>query len=326
MLSVSGIDVDALRQAAQWYATLRADDVTEDDRRQWQAWLALDPAHAKAWQRIESVSRRFAPLHDAGAPKAAVAGVKAARRIAPGRRHMLRSIAGTVGVGFAGWLAWRHTPLPGLMVALQADHHTAIGEQREIRLEDGTRLWLNTASAVDIAYQASTRTVILRSGEIFIETASDGAGRPFYVQTPCGRIQALGTRFAVRRAESHVRVDVFDGLVEIRNDAGLVQRVPAGRGTRFDAGKIAAVEAADPAREAWTRGIVMANDIPLEQLVGELARHWRGHIGVAPDVANLKVMGVYPAADIDRALAMMESELPVRIHRALPWWITVESR
>ena len=36
------------QQAARWFARLRADDVTERERLQWQAWLAQDPQHRQA--------------------------------------------------------------------------------------------------------------------------------------------------------------------------------------------------------------------------------------------------------------------------------------
>jgi len=324
--AMPGTDADLLQQAAEWYAILRADDATDEERHQWKDWLARDPAHAQAWRRIESVSRRFASLHDAGGPQAVVAGAKAARRIVMGRRKVLRSLAGLAGLGLAGWAGWRHTPMPALMAGLGADYRTTTGQRREVRLADGTRLWLNTRSAVDIDYGPSRRAITLLDGEILVETARDEARRPFYVWTGCGRVEALGTRFTVRREGSGARVDVHEGLVEIRNHAGQVRRVPAGYRARFDETAIGAIETADPAREAWTRGIVMANDLTLQALADELSRYWHGHIHVAPEVAGLKVIGVYPADDVGRALHMIASELPVRVSRPLPWWTTLARR
>ncbi|WP_230976715.1 FecR domain-containing protein [Pseudothauera rhizosphaerae] len=315
----------SLEQAAAWYATLRGDGVTERERQAWRNWLAQSPEHAQAWAHIEAVSRRFDPLRNGG-HEAAVAGIKAARRGTAGRRHALGGIAGLAGLALAGWLGWRQTPLPEIVMAWGADFHTGTGERREITLTDGTQVWLNTDSALSVDYQAGARLLKLAAGEILIQTAGDRTGRPFYVQTRFGRMQALGTRFSVNHGDGRTRLDVFEGAVEIRNATGAVQRVEAGQRADFTAEQISTIAPAERAREAWRRGVVLADDIPLRQLIEDLARYRRGHIGVAPEVAELTVMGVYPADDTDRALAMLENTLPVRIRRTLPWWVTVEAR
>ncbi|ENO88779.1 FecR domain-containing protein [Thauera linaloolentis] len=315
----------SLEEAASWYAALCSEDVTGAERQAWRDWLARSPEHASAWEHVEAVSRRFAPLHGTD-PDAAVAGVAAARRGPVSRRRMLSGMAGLFGLGLAGWLGWRHTALPEVLMAWSADYRTGIGEQREITLADGTQVWLNTDSALSVEYRAGVRLLRLAAGEILVHTASDPGGRPFYVATRYGRMQALGTRFAVNHDQHRTRLDVFESAVEIRNAAGALQRVEAGQRADFTADGVSPLQAAERAREAWHRGVVVADDIPLQQLIEELARYQPGHIGVAPEVAELSVMGVYPAGDIDHALAMLENTLPIRIERPLPWWISIEAK
>lgn len=315
----------SLEAAASWYATLRGEDATEAERRAWQSWLAQSPEHGRAWETIEAVSSRFDPLRSTG-HEAAVAGVKAARRGAIGRRQMLNGMAGLFGLGVASWLGWRHTALPEVVMAWGADYRTATGERREITLADGTQVWLNTDSALRVDYQADARLLKLVAGEVLVQTARDAGDRPFYVATRYGRMQALGTRFSVNHDDTRTRLDVFESAVEIRNAAGAVQRVAAGQRADFTASAISAIAPAERAREAWHRGVVVADNIPLRALIEDLARYQRGHIGVAPEVAELSVMGVYPANDAERALAMLENTLPIRVKRTLSWWVSVEAR
>ena len=68
------------------------------------------------------------------------------------------------------------------MAALDGDHAqlpaglaTEVGERRQFLLDDGTRLQLNTASAVDVQFTAQRRLIVLRRGEIFIDTGKDAA-------------------------------------------------------------------------------------------------------------------------------------------------------
>lgn len=320
--------VESLAQAADWYAALRDESACEQDRLAWRAWLQASPENGRAWEHIDAVSRRFDPLRgpQAGALPATVAGVEAARRGPLRRRRLLNGLAGVLGLGVAGWLGWRQAPVAQLVAALGSDHHTGLGERREIVLADGTRTWLNTATALRVDYRHSARSLVLRGGEILVDTAEDAQARPFYVQTRFGRLQALGTRFTVRLTEAHTRLDVFGGAVEIRTAAGPVHRVDSGHAASFDAETVTALGHAAPVREAWRQGRLPADDAALGDLLAELGRYRRGHISVAPEIAHLKVMGVYPTDDTDLALAMLERHLPIRVRRKLPWWTTVEAR
>jgi len=318
-------DYNTLEAAANWYATLQSETASTADHQAWQAWLNQSQAHARAWSYIESVSQRFDPLRSGG-HQAALAGIQAARLGGTGRRQALAGLASVVGLGIAGWMGWRHTALPEVLMAWGADHRTSTGEQREITLMDGSQVWLNTNSALSVHYHARARLLKLAAGEILVETAQDIGNRPFYVETRFGRLQALGTRFSVFHDDKRTRLDVFESTVEIRNAAGSVQRVEAGERAEFTADSISAILPAERAREAWRRGVVVADNIPLEALINDLARYQHGHLGVAAEVAKLSVMGVYPVNDITRTLSMLESALPIRVKRSLSWWVTLEAR
>jgi transmembrane sensor len=72
--------------------------------------------------------------------------------------------------------------------------------------------------------------------------------------------------------------------------------------------------------------MLVADNIPLRQLIGELSRYRPGHLGCAPEVAELSVMGTYSLADTDRVLALLEDALPVKTRKTLPWWTTVVAK
>lgn len=322
---VSEPDYKALESAANWFAILRSDQACAADHLAWQAWLKQSDAHARAWSYIEAVSQRFDPLRGTG-HQAAVAGLGAARREGSRRRQVLAGLVGMLGLGIAGGMGWRHSVLPETITAWGADYRTAVGEQREVTLADGSHVWLNTRSALRVDYQADSRLLELSVGEILVQTARDADRRPFYVSTRHGRMQALGTRFSVWHDNMRTRLDVFESKVEIRNVAGAVRQVSAGESVEFTAHGISAPVPAERSREAWRRGMVVADNIPLQALVEDLARYQHGHISVAPEVAGLIVMGVFPANDVDRAFSMLENTLPIRVRRTLPWWLKVEAR
>jgi transmembrane sensor len=313
---------EALEQAAQWFADLRSSPHPERDRRLWQAWLEQREEHRVAWRYVEQISQRFVPVQSGTPDPATLQALKAVRL-----RQRRRQVFGGLAVACGGWLAWagwQHTPLRRLTLAAMAQHRTRTGEVREISLPDGTRVWLNTASAVNVSYSADLRLLELVAGEILIETAHDSTRR-FVVQAGHGRMTALGTRFTVALGDDASFLAVYDGRVAL--EAGNRSQV-VGAGEQLSFGREGSwrLEPASRAREVWASGVLLADDIPLGALLEELGRYMSGHISVSPQAARLRVVGGFPLRDPDQTLALLESVLPITVKRTLPWWTAVELR
>lgn len=315
-----------LEQAAEWYARLRDGKASSRDQAAWQEWLHAAEEHQTAWRYVQEISRGFEPLRGMPDPRLAANKLCSANDRLHARRRVLASVALLAGGGLLGWMGWREAFLPGSLMAWAADHHTGTGEQRDITLADGTRLWLNTASAINVSFTAAERRIALVAGEVFIDTAKDAA-RPFLVETAHGQMRALGTRFNVRLDGGETRLAVYEGAVEIRTaSSGKTSIVPAGKQADFTVDRIHEPKSADLAREAWTQGTLVADNITLREVVRELRRYRKGHLGVADEVADLTVYGNFPIQDTDRVLAMLASALPIRIEQPYAWWTSIEKR
>lgn len=316
----------ALEQAAEWFALLRSGEATADERRRWQTWLDRAQENRTAWRYVERISSQFLPVQASPGREAAAKGFCAANSRMARRRQMLLGLAALAGTGLSGLAAWRLTPLPGVVLAWTADHRCPTGDVRRLQLADGSVVWLSSGSAFDEDYADGLRRLRLVAGEILIQTAADPT-RPFVVDTPQGRVRALGTRFTVRLEGDETLVAVYKGAVEARTAiTGATRVVQTGEQTRFTDEALAASQSADPAREAWARGMLVTNNTPLADVARELQRYRGGVLRVAPEIANLPVIGSYPATDPDRALAMLEAVLPIRIQRTLPWWVSIQPR
>jgi transmembrane sensor len=101
--------------------------------------------------------------------------------------------------------------------------------------------------------------------------------------------------------------------------------VHAGRQSRFDRHHVDPGEAADPMREAWTRGVLLADDMPLADFVAELSRYQRGFVTCTPEVARLRLVGAYPLAQPEQIYRALARSLPVRVSRPMPWWVRIEA-
>ncbi|WP_409076730.1 FecR domain-containing protein [Paraburkholderia sp. BL23I1N1] len=206
--------------------------------------------------------------------------------------------------------------------------HTAVGERRTVTLADGTRVTLNTDSAIDIGFSSTERRVRLIKGEIMIATGH-GAGeqRPFMVETAQGKLQPLGTRFAVRQQSALCRLDVFEGAVRIspRDAPGRTPVVRAGQRARFTRDDVSALEPISENDAAWTDGLIVASGTRLGDFVTELDRYRAGHLSCDPSVAGLRLSGTFPLADTDRVLDTVTRTLPVEVVFITRYWGTVRS-
>ncbi|MCY1243063.1 Protein FecR [compost metagenome] len=69
--------------------------------------------------------------------------------------------------------------------------------------------------------------------------------------------------------------------------------------------------------------MLVADDMPLAQLIDSLGEYRSGYLGLDPALASLRISGVFPLNDSDKALAALPPSLPVRIERFSDWWVRV---
>ncbi len=311
--SQSPAEQTALREASHWYARLNSGIDNPDARLGWERWLSADPLHAQAWARVEQLRTQMARVPGRLASPTLQSSLHSRRRI-------LRTLVILAGTGSLSWVGSRSE----WMQTLTADYHTGVGERRELPLADGSHLWLNTETALDLCYDQQQRLIRLRHGEILVQTASDTLQRPFWVATPNGRIQALGTRFSVRIDGPQTQVAVLDKAVEIHLP-GQSQplRLQAGQQVTFNQEAFGPLSPHHANAAAWIEGSLIAINQPLGWVVQELARYRPGWLHCDPAIAHWNVSGTYPLDNTDLALAALESGFPVQIIRRTPYWVTV---
>ncbi|MBW3508684.1 sigma-70 family RNA polymerase sigma factor [Janthinobacterium sp. NKUCC06_STL] len=232
------------------------------------------------------------------------------------RRHAVKTLALLLACGASLYAFERRSPWRGWM----ADYHTAVNQRRVVTLTDGTQLTLNTNSAVNIDYSAEQRQIHLLAGEIFIATGKDAAQRPFFVSTPHGSLQALGTRFTVRLHEGYASAGVLEGAIAVLADDGAQRLVlRPGEGAHFD-DTSAHRQALAPYGGAWLNGMLVARDMRLADFLAELSRYSDHPLACAPAVAGLRVSGSYPLADVGAILDAVSASLQLRRNTVTRFW------
>ncbi len=303
-----------VRQAIAWWARLQSGIVDAGEREACQAWLAQDPAHRKAWERLETIGR------DARRVPAALAHTALDGPATPDRRVALRNLLTLAGVGVAGWAGYRHAPWQ----RLAADVSTGIGERRAVAVADGLHVTLNSDSALRLA--SGARGIHLLRGEILVSAQARPGAAPVRVDTGHGVLLADNARFDVRRTPRGAQLGVYEGSVALLRDGASTQAAEAGERLSYD--DLGGVErqAADPDRLAWVDGLVVAKDWRLDHFADYLARQRVGVIRVDPAVAGLRLSGVFPLDDAERALRALVPALPIVVTRHTQYWLQVGPR
>lgn len=323
--------------AVAWYVQMASGSQTPDQHADFTRWLGAHPDHARAWLRLRNMGGLLQASTEQIEPDLTRTTLVRIASV-PTRRRAIKAILWVGTTGGAAYLVQEQIPWRRQLSGVLADQRTARGERRDLMLADGTRLMLNTATAVDVRYDVNQRRIVLRGGEIMIATAPDAAGRPFVVATEEGTLTPVGTRFTVRRDDgdrrvaASTRLAVSEGAVQVRAANRMSDepvRVPAGRQVRFSSSRIDPSQPLKDEELSWTDGTLIAEGMRLDEFIAELGRYRPGLLRCAPEVGELRITGAWPLHGGDpteRILASLERRLPVTVIRRTRYWVTIAAR
>jgi transmembrane sensor len=204
-------------------------------------------------------------------------------------RHTL---AGFALVAVLAMLLW----LPGALRFWASDYHTGWGERREIALDDGSLIALNTHAALSVEFSPAQRVIKLLEGEAYFQVSHD-PDRPFVVVTSHGVAEVTGTAFNVYEQFERMTVTVSEGRVRVYPEGGENRAVEltAGLEVSGDGREVGPVLRVDVEQKlAWREGLLVFSMQPLAAVVDELNRYFPGRIVIAdPRIRERVVSGAF---------------------------------
>ena len=290
-----------VREAADWFTRLNEPPIETEELEAFSAWKAK-PENRAAYERLEDINRAMLTLNDD--PDMRQAKADALARGAARRRQRFaswRTSPRAIGILAAACVV---AAIGAAAVLRLPTYSTRIGETFSATLQDGSRIQLNTDSAVRVQYSAGQRRIELLRGQAMFQVAHN-AQRPFIVVSGDAEVRALGTRFDVRRLGQTMRVVLAQGSVEVTDKS--VRETP----WRLTAGQALALEPKSamtphpepvdvPSATSWTTGNVTFEGVPLSEAITELNRYRRDKIILAPSIpASRLIGGVFSAGDND---------------------------
>jgi len=328
---------DIVQAAIGWYVALAAGAPSPAQQARFEQWREADPRHQRAWQRLQKMSGPWQTTRAYASASQARQALAQAGNALRERRRALRLLALGAGGGLLGYGVSRNRDWPGAAGRLLADAHTGIGERRAVTLQDGTRLLLDSATAIDTRFTPQARHIVLRQGRIRVHPAADAALRPLRVVTDDGDIAAGEGVLHVRllpgepwAPRAQTLVSVSEGTARLR-PRGLADAPPAplaaGQQTRMRPDGLEPARPLDPAGLAWEDGLFQAAGMPLVLLAAELSCYRPGVVRCDPAVASLRITGNWPLSGpgaTDRILASVARYLPVRIVTRTRYWVAIQ--
>ena len=311
-------------QAIDWMVKLRAGTPNAALQARFNQWLSQDPTHQQAWTLLhDRLCGAFNTVRALDKRVPGQAGEARQLLLQPhaSRRDALRVIAGLGLLGGGLWVGAR-SPVGD---SLLADLSTGRAQRQDYTLADGSQLSLDANSAVDLQFDATQRLVILRHGQLVIQVAPD-VHRPLRVRTAQGEIRALGTRFLVAQEPGASRVVVLEHSIEARLFNGTVLNVQEGQSALLYTDRISRLPGEQRQRADWQSGRLNVLDDSLEYVIDALRPYTRGYVRVAPEVRNLRVQGVYPLNDPQRAFTALAHTLAIRVDHYSPWLTVISAK
>lgn len=280
-------------------------------------WLAEDSRHALAFDDACAVWEMTGQL--VREPKASVG------KIDPSPRYRFRA-AGAIGIALAASLM---LAVILLRTFFAADFQTAAGEFRDVTLADGSKVYLNSNTCLDIAFTGSVRHVHLLEGEAFFAVTPQ-KDRPFVVRAGDVDVRVLGTRFNVRNRGDALQVAVEHGRVK-------VERPALGDSLTLGAGGMTSTWSADDALVAtpispslvgtWRSRQLIVDDWPVSRLIEEIRQHRRGFVVLAnPQLSDERISGVFDLRQPAGALQAAMQPFGAAVWEYSPYMLVVSSQ
>ena len=332
--------------AAAHVAKLFSGEMSEQDLRRLETWLAEDERHRteyeailEAWDLVEGYCPELEIDTDNQELKNTSRSPRMAYKIAAGFGAVAIALSAYFLTGYD--LKSNHTP--GTV------YETAVGEQRTVLLADNSTITLNTGTKIYVDFEEGKRHLELAFGEAFFDIEKDPS-RPFVIDFGDRQITVLGTKFNVLLAPSVSTVSVIEGLVSVRDSirSGMQALPEAFASVKIDAnldtdevllkaGKSAAFSAHEMDKGAvvktdinefqdWRLGQVRFDSETLIKVVAELNRYSYHKVLIEDStVVDLEVSGVFQLDKFDQFLQGIDKVLPVDVIRYSDRYVIVGS-
>lgn len=147
------------------------------------------------------------------------------------------------------------------------------GERMDIILADGTHLWMNSGTEVEVpvVFSRKHRNIKVNEGEVLLDVAKDER-KPFFVETWAGKVKVLGTKFEVTAdsEDNEFTASLLRGSVEVSaiSDPAQTRVLVPGEVARYCDGRFLVERIGDMSSVGcWSEGVIDVSRLPFDELM-----------------------------------------------------------
>lgn len=187
---------------------------------------------------------------------------------------------------------------------------TPRGGQYHLMLPDGTKVWLNAASSLTYAVNASTKERLVKlEGEAYFEVAKDPK-RPFRVESGGQLVEVLGTNFNINcyADEGVVKTTLVEGAVKVgrttKHRSVILQPGQQAMLDQYNHLSVKQVDVSDAL--AWKNGKFSFNHADIGTVMRQLSRWYDVEVVFKGKIPNVKLSGeVYRNTNASNVLKIL---------------------
>ena len=305
---------DAEERAALYLSRREDPEWSSQDEAELTEWLEESFAHKAAYWRLEEGWTRANMLASLGAS------------VTRPRWHMhlpdWHHFAAAAALLLAVLLGARYLGVGATPDPVVARYVTIIGHRAMVPLSDGTKVELNTATAMRALVTPERREIWLDRGEAYFNVAHDAA-HPLIIHSGTQVVTVLGTKFVVRHDGGRVTVSVLEGRVRVQpadeRRRGAENVMTPGDMALVDGQETLIVHKSLEELDdvlSWRSGILSFNQATLGEVAAEFNRYNRRQIILGnAEAAAMRIGGRFRATDVDAFLRLLQLTYDVQLVR-----------
>lgn len=279
-------------EARDWVVRLTSGKVNESDLDSFHAWRNCHPEHRAAFERERLFWRQLEALPVEAPPTPA-----AKQQPVLGRRGLL--------VGGAALAATGLMLAPRLHRWWISDFVAPVGEQMTLSLPDGSSAYLNSGSALRVAYGPDLRLVALTSGEAEFSVKPAKDGLPFRLAMLGGNTDMFVGRFVARIEDNSATISISEEHAEVFGPAEEraqaadfpdAVRISKNQQTTYSLGEVPTtpIGADMELTLAWRQQKIIFEGKAFSGAIEEIGRYLREPVFLRPGIdRNLPVSGIF---------------------------------
>lgn len=184
------------------------------------------------------------------------------------------------------------------------------GGQYQVRLPDGTAVWLNAASSLKypISFSALKQRKVELTGEGYFEVAKD-KNHPFIVKTSGQEVRVLGTHFNINgyKDEPAIKTTLLEGSVAVSSAAAGSKTLSPGQQAILSGAELRIHQVNMDETIAWKNGYFRFNSESIENIMKILSRWYNIEVSFEGNVKSKLFTGkISKFKNISQVLKMLD--------------------